>query len=173
MLRLIIDVLVTSGLLYALATALPGVRLKSFGTALIVVLVYGLLNYFLFWLIALIAFIPMLLSFGLFGLVINAFLLWLTDKLIDDFEIDSIRMTLVMAVLLTVGKVVLRAILLRSTVRQENLEGALASYPLPLVRVRVDGLHGECVLATTPPDVCDRFFEFSFHIVLESDPILL
>ena len=67
MLRLIIDVLVTSGLLYALATALPGVRLKSFGTALIVVLVYGLLNYFLFWLIALIAFIPMLLSFGLFG----------------------------------------------------------------------------------------------------------
>ena len=111
MLRLIIDVLVTSGLLYALATALPGVRLKSFGTALIVVLVYGLLTYFLFWLIALIAFIPMLLSFGLFGLVINAFLLWLTDKLIDDFEIDSIRMTLVMAVLLTVGKVVLQAIL--------------------------------------------------------------
>ena len=110
MLRLIIDVLVTSGLLYALATALPGVRLKSFSTALIVVLVYGLLNYFLFWLIALIAFIPMLLSFGLFGLVINAFLLWLTDKLIDDFEIDSVRMTLVMAVLLTVGKIVLRAI---------------------------------------------------------------
>ena len=34
MLTLIIDVLVTSGLLYALATALPGVRLKSFGTAL-------------------------------------------------------------------------------------------------------------------------------------------
>ena len=103
--------LVTSGLLYALATALPGVRLKSFGTALTVVLVYGLLNYFLFWLIALIAFIPMLLSFGLFGLVINAFLLWMTDKLIDDFEIDSVRMTLLMAVLLTVGKVVLHAIL--------------------------------------------------------------
>ena len=111
MLRLIIDVLVTSGLLYALATALPGVRLKSLGTALTVVLVYGLLNYFLFWLIALIAFIPMLLSIGLFGLVINAFLLWLTDKLIDDFEIDSIRMTLIMAVLLTLGKVILRAIL--------------------------------------------------------------
>ena len=111
MLTLIIDVLVTLGLLYSLATALPGVRLKSFGTALTVVLVYGLLNYFLFWLIALIAFIPMLLSFGLFGLVINAFLLWMTDKLIDDFEIDSVRMTLLMAVLLTVGKVVLRAIL--------------------------------------------------------------
>lgn len=111
MLRLIIDVFVTSGLLYALATVLPGVRLKSFGAALTVVLVYGLLNYFLFWLVALLAFIPMLLSFGLFGLVINAFLLWLTDKLIDGFEIDSLRTTLLIAVLLTVGKVLLRAIL--------------------------------------------------------------
>ena len=85
--------LVTAGLLYALTSAPPGVRLKSYGTAVIVALVYGLLNYFLFWLVALIAFILMLLSFGLFGLVINAFLLWLTDKLIADFEIDSLGMT--------------------------------------------------------------------------------
>ena len=35
---------VTSGLLYALATALPGVRLKSFGTTLVVVVVYGVLE---------------------------------------------------------------------------------------------------------------------------------
>ena len=111
MLRLIIDVLVTGALLYVLASALPGVRLKSYGTAVVVALVYGLLNYFLFWLIALVAFIPMLLSFGLFGLVINGFLLWLTDKLIEDFEIDSIRTTLIMAVLLTVGKFILRLLL--------------------------------------------------------------
>jgi putative membrane protein len=111
MLRIIIDVLVTAGLLYGLASVLPGVRLKSYGSALGVALVYGLLNFFLFWLIALIAFIPMMLSFGLFGLVINAFLLWLTDKLIDDFEIDSVRTTLIMAVLLTVGKYILRLIL--------------------------------------------------------------
>ena len=111
MIRIIIDVLITSALLYALASALPGVRLKSFRSALGVALVYGLLNYFLFWLLALISFIPMLLTFGLFGLVINAFLLWLTDKLIEDFEIDSLRMTLLMAVLLTVGKLVMRVIL--------------------------------------------------------------
>ena len=86
-------------------------RLKSYGTAVIVALVYGLLTYFLFWLIALIAFIPMMLSLGLFGLVINAFLLWVTDKLIDDFEIDSVRTTLIMAVLLTVGKFILRLLL--------------------------------------------------------------
>ncbi len=111
MTSLIIDVLLSAGLLYALAAALPGVRLKSYGTAVIVALVYGLLTYFLFWLIALIAFIPMMLSLGLFGLVINAFLLWVTDRLIDDFEIDSVRTTLIMAVLLTVGKFILRLLL--------------------------------------------------------------
>ena len=107
MLRLIIDVLATGGLLLVLASALPGVRLKSYGTAVIVALVYGVLNFFLGTVIGWILFLPMLLSLGLFGLVINAFMLWLTDKLIDDFEIDSLKTTLVMAVLLTIGRVVL------------------------------------------------------------------
>ncbi len=111
MLRLIIDVLLNAGLLYVIAALLPGVRLKSFGTAVAVAIVYGLLSYFLFWVIALITFIPMLLSFGLFGLVINTFLLWLTDQLLDDFEIRSLGMTFLMALLLTVGKIALRVIL--------------------------------------------------------------
>ena len=105
MIGLIINVLVMAGLLYGLASVLPGVRIKSFGTALVVALVYGLLNYFLFSLIALVAFIPMLLSFGL---LINAFLLWLTDKLVEDFEIPSLSMTALMALLLTLGKFALR-----------------------------------------------------------------
>ena len=53
----------------------------------------------------------MLLTFGLFGLLINAFILWITDKLIDDFDISSVSMTILMAVLLTVGKFMLRAVL--------------------------------------------------------------
>ena len=111
MLRLIIDVLATAGLRLVLASALPGVRLKSYGTAVVVALVYGLLNFFLGTLVGWILFIPMFLSLGLLGLVINALMLWLTDKLIDDFEIDSLRTTLLIAILLTVAKVVLRAML--------------------------------------------------------------
>tara|TARA_B100001123_G_scaffold418410_1_gene522382 strand:- start:545 stop:880 length:336 start_codon:yes stop_codon:yes gene_type:complete len=108
---LFVDVLVMSGLLWVLAELLPGVRVKTFGTAMTVALVYGLLNYLLFWLLALIAFIPMLLTLGLFGLVINAFLLWLTDRLIEDFEISSLGMTFLMALLLTAGKVLLGVLL--------------------------------------------------------------
>ena len=111
MLRLIIDVLATAGLLLVLASALPGVRLKSYGTAVVVALVYGLLNFFLGTLIGWILFIPMFLSLGLLGLVINALMLWLTDKLIEDFEIDSVKTTLIMAVLLTIGRLVLSRLL--------------------------------------------------------------
>ena len=107
LLRPIIEVLATAGLLLVLATALPGVRLKSYRTAVIVALVYGLLNFFLGTVIGWILFIPMFLSLGLLGLVINAVMLWLTDKLIDDFEIDSLKTTLIMAVLLTIGRVLL------------------------------------------------------------------
>ena len=111
MLRLIIDVLATAGLLLVLASALPGVRLKSYGTAVVVALVYGLLNFFLGTLVGWILFIPMFLSLGLLGLVINALMLWLTDKLIEDFEIDSVKTTLIMAVLLTIGRLVLSRLL--------------------------------------------------------------
>ena len=111
MLRLVIDVVLNAGLLYVFASVLPGVRLKSFGTAVFVAVVYGLLGYFLFWVLALITFIPMILSLGLFGLVINTFLLWLTDKLIDDFEIRSLLITFLMAFILTLGRMVIRALL--------------------------------------------------------------
>ena len=111
MARLIIDVLLNAGLLYVFALVLPGVRLKSFRTAVFVAIVYGLLSYFLFWVLALISFIPMILTLGLFGLVINTFLLWLTDKLIDDFEISSIFITFSMAFMLTLGRLVVRALL--------------------------------------------------------------
>ena len=111
MFTLFVDVLVLSGLLWVLAELLPGVRVKTFGTAITVALVYGLLNYLLFWLLAMIAFIPMLLPLGLVGLVINTFLLWLTDRLIEDFEISSLGMTFLMALLLTAGKVLLGVLL--------------------------------------------------------------
>lgn len=111
MLRLIVDVLATAGLLLVLASALPGVRLKSYGTAVFVALVYGLLSFFLGTLIGWILFIPMFLSLGLLGLAINALMLWLTDKLVEDFEIDSLKTTLIMAVLLTIGRFVMTLLL--------------------------------------------------------------
>ena len=53
----------------------------------------------------------MILSRGLFLIVINAGLLWTTDKLIDGFEIDGIFSTLVASVLISILDIALRWVL--------------------------------------------------------------
>ena len=102
MFRLLLQWVLSAVSLTAISKFLPGVRVENFGTALIVAAVYGILHVVLFNILAIIAFIPRLLTFGLFDLVINAFLLFLTDKLVAAFKIDNIGITFVAAVLLTI-----------------------------------------------------------------------
>lgn len=89
-------------LLYAavalLAPALlPGVKVRSGKTALVIAIVFTLLNALLgplvASLLALITLPAIVLTLGLFALLlptlINATLLWLTSSLLDDFELDG------------------------------------------------------------------------------------
>jgi putative membrane protein len=82
-----------------LARFLPDIQVKSAGTAIIVALVFSVLNFFLSWLIYVVLFVPALLTLGLLfafiPFVVNTVMLWLTDKLIDSFEIKSIRALLI------------------------------------------------------------------------------
>ena len=94
-------------LLYALSfmivsKLLPGFHVRDFGSALVVAAVYGVLHVLLFRVLVFLAFIPVFLTFGLFIFVINAFLLFLTDALLEQFEIDGFLTALGGAVLLTI-----------------------------------------------------------------------
>ena len=75
----------------ALARLLPEVQVKSTGSALVVAVVFSVLNFFLGWLITVLLVVPAILTFGLLFLilpfVVNTVLLWLTDKLMSSFEI--------------------------------------------------------------------------------------
>jgi putative membrane protein len=77
----------------ALARIFPSVRVKSVGSALVVAIVFSLLNFFLGWLIKVALFVPAILTLGVLFLflpfIVNTVLLWLTDKLIGSFEIGS------------------------------------------------------------------------------------
>ena len=83
------------------AQLLPGFHVRSFGSALVVAAVYGVLHVLLFRVLVLLAFIPVFLTFGLFIFVINAFLLFLTGALLEQFKMDNLLTALVGAVLLT------------------------------------------------------------------------
>lgn len=102
MLRLVLQLVLSALSVTAISKFLPGFYVKNFGTALMVAGVYGILNVLLSKILKIIFFLPVFVTFGLFVLIINAFLLFLTNKLLEDFEIDSLLTTLIGAVLLTV-----------------------------------------------------------------------
>ena len=102
MLSILLQWLLSAVSVTLLSKFLPGFRVKNFGTALIVAAVYGILHVVLYKILLIIAFIPVFLTFGLFTFVIDAFLLFLADKLLENFKIDSLVITLVAAVLLTI-----------------------------------------------------------------------
>src|SRR5260370_23778581 len=75
------------------ARVVPGLRVKSFGSALVFAFVLGLLNVFVAWILWVMAIPFLLLTFGLGAFlvrfVINTFMFWLADKLVDDVEADG------------------------------------------------------------------------------------
>ena len=98
----IINILLLSVAIFLVATLMPTIKIKSYGTAIVVALVYSVINFLVGWLLTFIALPLIWITFGLFKLVINAALLWMTDQLVDDFKIKGIGSTLVAAVLITV-----------------------------------------------------------------------
>jgi putative membrane protein len=104
---LILHFLLLGAVIFFIAEALPGISVDGYGTALVVAIVYGLINVFLGTVLKIISFPFIFITLGLFLLLINTFLLWLTDQLVDDFEIDDLGTTFVAAVIITLSGSVL------------------------------------------------------------------
>lgn len=90
----------------ALARVFSSVKVRSVGSAVVVAIVFSLLNFFLGWLIRVALFLPAILTLGLLFLVlpfiVNTILLWLTDKLVRSFEIETTGGLLASAAVITV-----------------------------------------------------------------------
>jgi putative membrane protein len=92
--------------IFVLSRFCPGiVRVRSVGAAIAVAIVFSVLNFFLGWLIRALLFVPGLLTLGLLFLfvpfIVNAVVLWLTDKLMESFELRGGRGLVLAAVLIT------------------------------------------------------------------------
>ena len=84
---LIIRWLINSVILYLVASYLPGLGLKSFYTAIIVVLVFGLVNAILGSILKLLTLPINILTLGIGCLVINGLMFWLTSTIVKGFEV--------------------------------------------------------------------------------------
>ena len=101
-LTIILKIVLLSVAVFIVAQALPNIRIKNFRTAIIVAVVLSIINFLFGWLLSLIAFPINFITFGLFNFVIFAFLLWITDLLIKNFEIKGLGNTLLAAVLIAI-----------------------------------------------------------------------
>jgi len=71
------------------ARIVPGIRVKSFGGAFAFAFALALLDKLLFGLLVFLSFPMILISFGLFLLVLNGFLWWLAGKVVNGVETDG------------------------------------------------------------------------------------
>ena len=85
--RLLIVWLINAGTLVLLTYVMPGIRVSSFGTALIAALVLGLVNAVVRPLLVLLTLPITVLTLGLFILVINALLFWMVGGMLRGFEV--------------------------------------------------------------------------------------
>lgn len=89
MAKLVVKWIVTAAAVYFAAWAVEGIYVPDFGTALWVSVVLGLLNAFVKPFLLLVSVPLLVLSLGLFLVVVNAVVLYFAADLIDDFHIRS------------------------------------------------------------------------------------
>jgi putative membrane protein len=113
--RVLIAWLLSAAAFLAVSKLLPGFRIGSFGTALVVAAVYSILHivlhFILFQVLWILTIIPVILTLGVIFFVVNAMILWLTNKLVEDFDINSTATLLMAAVLLTIVNWIIRFVL--------------------------------------------------------------
>src|SRR5262245_135251 len=113
--RVLIGWLLSAAAFLAVSKLLPGFRIRSFGTALVVSAVYSILyivlHVILFKVLWILTIIPVILTLGIIFFVVNAVILWFTDKIVEDFDIDSTATLIMAAVLLTIVNWIIRFVL--------------------------------------------------------------
>ena len=113
--RVLIAWLISAAAFLGVSKLLPGFRIGSFGTALVVAAVYSVfyvvLHFILFKIFWILTIPLVILTLGIIFFVVNAVILWLTDKMVEDFHIDSTTTLLVAAVVLTIVNWVIRVVL--------------------------------------------------------------
>lgn len=97
-----LKVLVSALAVFITAHILPGVGVESFLAAILVALVLAVLNALLKPLLVALTIPVTIMSFGLFLLVINAFIIQIVDYLIKNFKVTNFWWALLFSVILSV-----------------------------------------------------------------------
>lgn len=97
-----IDLSVRALVLLLTASVVPGFKIDSYTTAVIVALVLAILNLLVKPLLVILTLPVTIITLGLFYFVINAILLALAAKFVDGFKIESFGVAILASIVITI-----------------------------------------------------------------------
>ena len=103
----ILKIVLTTVAVLVIAHFLPGVSVVNFTSAVIVAVVLALLRMTVKPLLIILTLPVTIVTFGLFLLVINAFIILLADSLIDGFNVSGFWIALLFSLILSVFESIL------------------------------------------------------------------
>lgn len=111
--RLLLGWAINAGVLLLLPYVIPAVQVRSYGTALGVALVLGLLNAVIRPILVVLTLPITLLTLGLFLFVINGFMFWWVGRMFDGFEVAGFWWAVLAAAVYSVVSTAVSSMLLR------------------------------------------------------------
>lgn len=99
----IIQILINAAVIIGLAKFLPKIQVKNNGSALVAALVIGVLNVLIGWFLkATFNIVTLGLLTSVVQLVVTALLIKLTDKFMDDFNVEGFTPALIISVVIAI-----------------------------------------------------------------------
>ena len=110
---LIVHWLLSALSILIVAYFVPGIEIRGFGTALVAAVVIGMVNATLGFVLKILTLPLTIVSFGLFLIVVNAFMLSFAAMLVPGFAVHGFGAALLGAIVLSLVSFVLRALVFR------------------------------------------------------------
>jgi putative membrane protein len=120
MLRLLLRWILSAVALLVVAWLVPGFYIKSFGAALIAVIVIGLVNATLGLVLKIFTFPLTIVTLGIFWWVINAFMIWFASSFVPGFYISGFFSAFIGAIVLAVVNLLLGGLVPKREPRREQ-----------------------------------------------------
>ena len=96
----VIRLLVNALAFYLIATYLPGFHVASFTAALVAAFIFGLINAILRPIVLLLTLPLTVVTLGLFVIIVNALMFWLTAVIAPGFKVDGFGPALLGAIIM-------------------------------------------------------------------------
>ena len=109
--KLIADWIMRALVLLVTAYLVPGFKIESVSTALMVALVLGILNLLIKPLLILLTLPLNILTLGLFTFVINAILLLIASNLVRGFHVNSLFTAIIASIVISIVSAIISSII--------------------------------------------------------------